>query len=132
MLGRASAVLCALLVSSVHAFGADATGVFRPTCESVYQYLLDITTFRGHRLGKPIQLQVLGEVGLDLYPKQWVDSPRNDDIKSSRIQVLHLSHHGWRSEMSGNFEIVFGDGRKLEGSFKAKYVKPLGGPLICE
>lgn len=33
--------------------------------------------------------------------------------------------------MSGNFVIVFGDGRKLEGSFKAKYIKP-AGPFICE
>ena len=34
-------------------------------------------------------------------------------------------------EMSGNFEIVFYDGRKLEGSFRAKYVKP-SAELICE
>jgi len=34
-------------------------------------------------------------------------------------------------EMSANFVIVFVDGRKLEGSFKAKYVKP-AGEFICE
>jgi hypothetical protein len=33
-------------------------------------------------------------------------------------------------EMSGTF-FVFIDGRKLEGSFKAKYVKP-AGEFICE
>jgi hypothetical protein len=132
MLGRTSAALCALLMSSAHAFGADATGVFRPTCEPVFRCLLDITGFRGHQLEKPITLQVLGDYGLQLHPKQWVDSPRNDDIKSSRIQVLRLSHHWWRSEMSGNFEIVFTEGREMAGSFKAKYVKPPGGPFICE
>jgi len=137
MLGRSrartSAVLCALLVSSARTFGADATGVFRPKCEFLYQFLLDITNFRGHQLKEPIRFQVLGESGLQLYRNQWVDSPRNDDAKSSRIQVAHLSRHWWRTmEMLGNFEIVFTDGRKLEGSFKAKYVKPAGGPLICE
>jgi hypothetical protein len=66
-----------------------------------------------------------------LYANQWVDSPQ-DDAKSSRIQVVHLSRHWWRTmEMSGNFEIVFYDGRKLEGSFRAKYVKPRA-ELICE
>jgi hypothetical protein len=33
--------------------------------------------------------------------------------------------------MSGNFEIIFDDERKLEGPFKAKYVKP-ASPVICE
>ena len=33
--------------------------------------------------------------------------------------------------MSGNFVIVFGDGKKLEGSFDAKYVKP-PGEFVCE
>ena len=33
--------------------------------------------------------------------------------------------------MSGNFEILFADGRKMEGSFKAKYVKPRE-PIICD
>lgn len=130
---RSTAVLCALLTSSAHAFGADATGVLRPTCEYVYRYLLDIKTFRGHRFEKPIRFQVLGDYGLKLHANQWVNSPRNDDAQSSRIQVVHLSRHWWRTmEMSGNFEIVFADGRKLEGSFKAKYVKPPGGPFICE
>ncbi len=132
MLGRTSAVLCALLMSSGRAFGANAAGVLRPTCEFPYQYLLDITNFRGHQLEEPIRLKVMGESGLQLYPNQWVDSPRDDDVKSSRVQVLHLSRHWWRTlEMSGNFEIVFADGRKLEGSFKAKYVRP-SYPLICE
>jgi len=136
MLGRStartSAVLCALLMSSVRAFGVDATGVLRPECGLPYQYLLDITNFRGHRLGRTIQFQVLGDYGLQLHANQWVDSPRQDDAKLSRIQIVHLSRHWWRTmEMSGNFVIVFADGRKLEGSFKAKYVKP-PGPFICE
>jgi hypothetical protein len=119
-------------MSSVRAFGSDATGVLHPACGFPYQYLLDITNFRGHRLEKTIRFKVLGEYGLQLGANQWVDSPRDDDAKSSRIQVVHLSRHWWRTlEMSGNFEIVFLDGRKLEGSFKAKYVKP-PGQFICD
>ena len=60
---RVSALLCMLLSSSVYAFESDATGVLHPTCDSAYQYLLDITTFRGHRLQEPIQLHVSGENG---------------------------------------------------------------------
>ena len=119
-------------MSSVRAFGADAVGVLHPVCGFPYQYLLDITNFRGHRLENAIQFKVMGESGLQLYANQWVDSPRDDDAKFSRIQVLRLSRHWWRTiEMSGNFVIVFLDDRKLEGSFKAKYVKP-PSPLICE
>jgi cystathionine beta-lyase family protein involved in aluminum resistance len=130
---RTSAVLCALLMSSVRSFGSDAIGALHPVCGFPYQYLLDITNYRGHRLKEPIRFQVMGESGLQLYPDQWVDSPRNDDARSSRIKVVHLYRHWWRTiEMSGNFEIVFTYDRKLEGSFKAKYVKPPGGPLICE
>jgi hypothetical protein len=128
---RISALLCALLLT-VRAFGSDAIGVLHPMCGSPYQYLLEITNYQGHRLEKTIQLKVLGESGLQLYANQWVDSPCQDDAKSCRIQIVHLSRHWWRTmEMSGNFEIVFDDGRKLEGSFKAKYVKP-SGSFICE
>lgn len=98
---RASAVSCALMLSCLHAFGSDAIGVLRPQCGFPYQYRLEITSFRGHRLEQPIHFKVLGESGLDLYANQWVDSPRDDDAKFSRIQVLHLSHHWWTgTEMS--------------------------------
>ena|SRR5271165_2260232 len=127
---RTSALLCALLLTR-RAFGSDAVGVLHPMC-GVFQYLLEITNYQGHRLEKPIQFNVLGESSLQLYPNQWVDSPRADNAKSSRVQIVHVSRHWWRTmEMSGSFEIVFDDGRKLEGPFKAKYVKP-PRLVICE
>ena len=129
---RTIAVFWALLISSVRSFGSDAIGVLHPQCGFPYGYLLEITNYQGHRLEKAIEFKVLGESGLQLYANQWVDSPRQDDAKSSRIQIIHLSRHWWRTmEMSGNFEIVFDDGRKLEGSFRAKYVKP-PGDFVCE
>lgn len=129
---RTGALLCTLLLT-LRVFGSDAIGVLRPTCGLPYQYLIEITDYRGPRLEKAIQFKVLGESGLELYANQWVESPRADDAISSRIQIVHLSRGSWMRpmEISGNFEIVLGDGRKLAGSFKAKYVKPahLG---ICE
>jgi hypothetical protein len=101
-------------------------------CGFPYQYILEITNYRGHRLEQPIQFKVLRDHSLELETNRWVDSPRDDDAKSSRIQVLHVSRHWWRTmEISGNFEIVFADGRKLEGSFQARYVKP-PRPVVCE
>src|SRR5271166_4344011 len=116
MLGRStvrvSAFLCTLLLSPVCAFGSDATGVLHATCDHVYQYLLDITTFRGHPLEKTIQLHILGETGFQLYANQWVDSPGPGDATVSRVQIVHLSRHWWRGTvMSGNFVIVFVDGK---------------------
>jgi hypothetical protein len=133
MLGRVTARTTAiLLLLTVRAFASDANGALHPTCGLPYEYILEITDYRGHRLERPIKFKVLGDYGLQLEAGQWVDSPRDDDAKSSRIQVVHVSRHWWRTmEMSGNFEIVFTDDRKLEGSFNAKYVKP-SSPTICE
>jgi len=132
MLCRLTARTSTLLLLSFRAFGGDAIGVLHPMCGFPYQYLLEITNYQGHRLEKRLQFKVLGESGIQLYANQWVDSPRQDDAKSSRIQIVHLSRHWWQTmAIAGNFEIVFEDGRKLEGSFKAKYVKPRG-LFICE
>jgi len=135
MLGRVTArtgaILCGMLLT-LRAFASDAVGVLHPMCGFPYQYILEITDYRGHRLEETIKLKVLGDYPLQLEGGQWVDSPRDDDAKSSRIQIVHVSRHRWRTmEMLGNFEIVLIDGRRLEGSFKAKYVKPQG-LFICE
>jgi hypothetical protein len=89
------------------AFGSDAVGVLHPVCA--------VTNYQGYRLEKPIQFKVIGESGLQVYANQWVDSPREDSAKSSRVQIVQVSRHWWRTmEMSGNFESVFEDGRKFE------------------
>jgi hypothetical protein len=136
MSGRPSSLICALLcmlpLSSVIAFGSDATGTLYPTCDFAYPYLLDLTTFRGHRLEKAIEFHVLGEYGFQLYANQWVDSRSPGDARVSRIQIVSMSSHWWRAMvMSGNFIVEFTDGKRLEGSFRAKYVKP-PGDFICE
>ena len=135
MLGRATArtsvILCALLLT-LRAFGSDAVGVLHPMCGFPYQYILEITNYRGNRLEQPIRFKVLGDYPLQLEAGQWVDSPRDDDARSSRVQIVRVPRHWWRTkEVLGNFEIVFLDGRKLAGSFKAKYAKP-PGQFTCE
>ena len=130
-LARNVAVVCALLMSSERVFGDDATGDLRPICGFLINSL-DITNFEGRRVENPIQFKVLGDFGLQSSLNEWIDSPYPVDATVSRVQVVRLSRHWWRTiEMFGNFVIVFGDGRKLEGSFKAKYVKPQR-ILICE
>jgi hypothetical protein len=90
---RVSALHCMLLLSSGCAFGSDATGVLHRTCDLAYQYLLDLTTFQGHRLQKTIEFQVLGEIGFQLYANQWVDSRGPEGATFSQIQIVQLSHH---------------------------------------
>jgi len=87
-----------------------------------YRYMLEITDYRGHRLEQAINFGII----LDFHLNEWVDLPPGE-AKSRRVQVAHLSHHWWQAlEMSGNFEIVFADDRRLDGPFKAKYVTPPG------
>jgi hypothetical protein len=51
---------------------------------------------------------------------------------SGKIQILHVSY-AWRSvrAISGKFVVSYIDGRKLEGSFSAKGIKP-ATEIICE
>lgn len=135
MLGRLAARVIAILWAlslTLHASASDAIGVLHPLCGFPYQYVLEITAYRGHKLERKLQFKVLGLPALAAYGNQWVDSPRQDDANFGRIQIVRVSRHWWRAlEMSGNFEIEFTDGRHMEGSFKARYLKP-PTPVICE
>jgi hypothetical protein len=74
-----------------------------------------------------------------MFPNEWLDELGMECAEAdpcalffSRIQVLHVSHdRGQILGLSGNFVIILDSGRKLKGSFIAKYVK-LPQPLICE
>jgi hypothetical protein len=128
-----SAAVCAFLIVSRPAFGSDATGVIHPTCDLPYGYQIELTNYGQHRLEKTIRFKALGEIG------QWLDELGMDCGAAdpcaayfSRIQVLRVSRQrGQIQRMSGNVTIILNGGRKLEGSFVAKFVKP-PRPLICE
>ncbi len=136
-----SAALCALLLASAPAFGSDATGLIHfASCDRPYNYRLELTTFGRKRLEKPIAFRILGDLGLQMFANQWIDIPgvecatpgHCENAAFCKIQVVHISCHWWRTmRLSGNFIIRFADGRKLEGSFTAKYVKP-PHQIICE
>jgi hypothetical protein len=143
MFGRTRALycaaLCVLLLGPVPAFGSDASGVFHPTCDIIYGYQLELMRYAGHHLEEPIRFKIFGDMGLQMFPNKWLDEQgmecRDADPCAgyfSRLQVLHVSYHrGHILGLSGKVTIVLGGGRKLEGSFTAKYVKP-AQPLICE
>lgn len=129
-----SAALCALLLASTPAFGNDATGVVHSTCGFPFRYLIELTKYRGHPLTEPIRFKILGDV---MSPNQWLDEQGMECGQAdpcagyfSRIQVLHVSHGGIL-KMSGNVTLILDGGRKLQGPFTARYVKP-SQQLICE
>jgi hypothetical protein len=123
-------LLSVLLLGTLRASAADATGSLELTCGFPYRYILEITNFRGHRLKQPIQFRLLDPQDFNL--NRWEDSPGERSAEVSRIQmtrVYRLRRPNWG--LSGNFMFVFADGRRMEGSFNAKYVEPRV-PAICE
>jgi hypothetical protein len=129
----------AVLLAFAPAFGSDASGVIHPTCDLPSGYQLDLTNYGQHRLEKTIRFRIYGVVGPQMFPNKWLDihgveCGEADPCAAyfSRIQILHLSYdRGQMLRLSGNVTLILDGGRKLEGSFTAKYVKP-PQPLICE
>jgi hypothetical protein len=132
-------ILCLALLGCVRMRASDAAGLFRPICGPLNPYRVEIHDFRGQRLEKWIQFQVLDEDYRQPDLTEWIEaggqqcsSTKCEKATSSRVQVIRTTRHWLRSmTIRGNFEMVFADGRKLEGSFQAKYVKPVH-ELRCE
>jgi hypothetical protein len=79
-------------------------------------------------------------MALDYMDKDFIDEPGMECAEpqpceaaaKSKIQVLHVSHRWPKTgEVSGNSMVEFQDGRKFEGSFKAKERKREAS-FICE
>ena len=94
--------------------------------------------FRKQKLETTIAFTLPGF--LNAFPKEWtrveglqcVGLNACDPIPYSRIRIVRVSHSRWRSmRLSGDFEVRLSDGRKLEGSFEAKEIKP-SKDVICE
>ena len=92
---RVSALLSMLLSASVSAFAGDAIGVLHPMCGFPYQYILEITNYRGHRLEEPIKFKVLGDYLLQLEAGQWVEAayaiPEGDIGRMYEILLVSVS-----------------------------------------
>jgi hypothetical protein len=136
MAGRATrigALISLLLLGSPAAFGYDAIGVLHSTCDLYdHGYQLELEVFRGRRLQEPVVCDILGEAGLAIFRNRWIEvGCRN--AKFSRIQVVHMSRDTSEnlSALSGGFVVVYADGHKLKGSFRATYIQP-PQLLICQ
>ena len=104
--------------------GSDAIGTILRLDHAgfPFQYLIEIADYRGlSEAGRTEQLQfkVLVRItGLRVVRRNAVGLNRPNARMMRfpvRIQIVHLSRGSWMRpmEISGNFEIVLGDGRKL-------------------
>jgi hypothetical protein len=124
---------------STHA--SDATGSIRfASCSLTEAYRLKLVRFKQQKLAKALVLTLPTFLENLENEKEWIEVPGEECtaagecrfVMKSKIQVLHVSFR-WRSvgAISGNFVTSFIDGRKLEGSFSAKGIKPMT-EIICE
>ena len=124
-------------------YGSDATGSIRfSSCSLSDTYRLELVRFQEKKLAKTLVLTLPNFAFLENLAngKGWIEVPGEECAASgecrfvmkSKIQVLRVSFR-WRSvgAISGNFAVSFNDGRKLEGSFSAKGIKP-ATEIICE
>jgi hypothetical protein len=120
-------------------YGSDATGSFAfASCSFLERYRLELVHFQKNELTKSLVFTIPGN--LELY-KDWdvvtdgVECTSREHCEfgvTSKIQISHVSYRGGTvGSLTGKFSISFRDGRKLEGSFSAKGVKP-STKIICE
>lgn len=122
-------------------YAADATGSIRfASCSLSETYRLELVRFQEKKLAKVIILTLPDFLEYFEKEKKWVkvdgeectESGECRFVMKSEIQVQRVSFR-WRSvgAISGNFVVSFSDGRKLQGSFSAKGIKP-AAEIICE
>ena len=124
-------------------YASDATGSIRfASCSLSETYRLELVRFQKKKLAKTLVLTLPGFGFLETpeNEKDWIEVQGEECAASgecrfvakSKIQVLRVSFR-WRSvgAISGNFVTSFNDGRKLEGSFSVKGIKPTT-EIICE
>ncbi len=131
---------CSLLLSSPPAYGSDATGFVEYGC-SVFPYRLALVRYRKQKLPNPIWFHLPRPEYLKEFTKDWAEgwdasqcgADRCEEIAKDKLQGVHASYRWrrWPRTFSGNFSIEYKDGRKLQGSFKAKFIKPKT-QILCE
>jgi hypothetical protein len=110
------------------------------SCSFFERYRLTLVGFQTQGLEKALEFEVPDENVLER-EKDWIEVPATVECARAaqcelfargKIQVLRMSH-GWRGlkSISGKFVVTFNDGKKIEGDFSAKFVKP-SAQQICE
>ena len=133
-------VICCLLLFIPPAFARDASGSIRfASCSFSESYRLKLVGFQTEGVERALEFKVPDVLERE---KDWIEVPAMVECAQSaqcevfargKIQILRVSH-GWRGSLksiSGKFVVTFNDGRKIEGNFTAKYVKP-STLVICE
>jgi hypothetical protein len=138
-----------VLLASLPSLAVEAKGFVRPELCSLYNPLggngLHLTSIDGHRPREPVVL-VFPTEGAWYYllntsndtTGAYCRSADCEPIGHAKFRIQHISQgifipfRGRRIQgVSGDFAIEFKDGRKLEGSFRAK-TRKLVTQLICE
>lgn len=138
-----------LLLTSLPSVAVEAKGFVRPESCSVYEPLggdgLHLTSIDGHRPNKQVVIVFPTEGAWYYLLNTWSDTTgaycRSADcelIAHAKFRIRHISQglfipfRGRRiNGVSGDFSVEFNDGRKLEGTFKAKTKKSVQ-QLICD
>ena len=136
-MNRPSFALCCLILVSVEASSKEAIGMMENYgCDSTQRYRLTLMHIPGADPTETIGLILPSDWALGHLFKDWapvegtVECNKRDECTAAatnKIRVRRLSSHS----ISGDFAVEFRGGRKLEGSFTAKWVKPKE-PWICE
>lgn len=140
-------VTCGLVLASLPSYAADAVGFIRPeNCNEFVGTSIYLQKLRDRKLSRTIVLKVPSVYLLETWPGDWFDVPGMECATAS--QCVNASHSKVRisrvsearsvplfkktpSAVEGSFSIEFRDGRRIEGSFKAKFRRP-EKPMICE
>lgn len=133
-------VICCLLLLMPPAFARDASGSIRfASCSFSDRYRLKLVGFQTEGVERSLEFEVPDVLERE---KDWIEVPATAECAQSaqceifargKIQILRVAH-GWSGSLksiSGKFVVTFNDGRKIEGIFTAKYVKP-STLAICE
>jgi hypothetical protein len=133
-------MICCLLLLCPASFAGDASGsIAWASCSLFEEYRLKLIDFQTDGLERALEFKIPNIFRRQ--EKDWLEVPVSVECAQSapceiargNIQILRVSH-GWRGSLksaSGKFVVTINDGRKIEGNFTAKYVKPSKTP-ICE
>jgi hypothetical protein len=132
--------IAVLMLTTSSSFAGEANGFLRrESCSFLDSYRLHLIDFDDRKLDKPIVLKFPGQGAWYSLVNTWQELVGEDCTRSyqcqgithAKVYVEHVSraalpHLGARRiiAISGKFELEYSNGRKLEGSFRAKTRQP--------
>jgi hypothetical protein len=128
---------CSLFFVAQPIWASDATGSFTfASCSFAESYRIDLSRFQKKDRALTFKVPETLVTGswrdwLEVPGEECTASGHCEIIMKSKIRILHVSPGSVHAKkISGDFEVLFSDGRKREGSFSAKFAKP-STQFIC-